>query len=453
MKCPACNADIGIVRACPVCGKPIQYGGNTVIFQQASLSKLSWRDIFSETFRRHHSGDTERVFRSSFRSQADALSQWQKPWLFSRVFLILLLIALFMMKMFDVGFLPTFLYPFVMIGSTLVPLTLLILLWELNILRHIAFHEVLLLVLVGSLFSITSAAIINTRIGGPAIIAPFTEEPIKLLVAVAFMGIKKKPFSILDGLVIGAAAGCGFELMETLQYTVTSEYLLLELLNRGFSAFWGHVLYTAPFVGALCWVMNGEPFRLGHLVDVRFLLFFGLGMGMHLLQNSATLFFQFRVGLLFISFNNIVQLILLWAALLFLVNLGFRQVLQKSTGHTIALFDQSSKALPSEATASLVCNKGPLQGARVPLEMGKPVIIGRDPSACGVVLSSAAKGISRAHCKVTLTGAGVLLRDMDSTYGTFGQDGRRLPPGQDVFLANRESFSLANGSNVFEVQM
>ena len=65
MKCPHCKAEIPFAEICPQCGKKISYGGNTVLYRTAQSGKLTYKDIFSNTLKRHTVEDTRRSLTAS----------------------------------------------------------------------------------------------------------------------------------------------------------------------------------------------------------------------------------------------------------------------------------------------------------------------------------------------------------------------------------------------------
>ena len=81
-----------------------------------------------------------------------------------------------------------------------------------------------------------------------------------------------------------------------------------------------------------------------------------------------------------------------------------------------------------------------------------PVLLGRDPHRCSIVYPADAPGISSAHCEVRVSGSGLILTDLGSSYGTFLADGRKLTAHQPVELAPGSSFYLASRENSFQVE-
>ena len=75
--------------------------------------------------------------------------------------------------------------------------------------------------------------------------------------------------------------------------------------------------------------------------------------------------------------------------------------------------------------------------------------IGREKS-CTIVMPDNAAGVSRIHCRLEFRGEQLVLRDMNSTYGTFIH-GKRIPPNTPVALKTGSSFSLGSEKYTFTV--
>jgi len=69
----------------------------------------------------------------------------------------------------------------------------------------------------------------------------------------------------------------------------------------------------------------------------------------------------------------------------------------------------------SQPQAVLIAINGPLQARRWAVD--RPLLIGRDPEHCGVVIPE--RQVSRCHARVTPQDDGVLLEDLGSKNGTF----------------------------------
>jgi pSer/pThr/pTyr-binding forkhead associated (FHA) protein len=87
--------------------------------------------------------------------------------------------------------------------------------------------------------------------------------------------------------------------------------------------------------------------------------------------------------------------------------------------------------------------RGSQVGARWSLEIGVPVMLGRDRSGADIVLE--AREISRSHVSVCVReDRRVELEDAGSMNGTYAADGTRLQPGTATVLPLGASFFLAH---------
>jgi Zn-dependent protease with chaperone function len=96
---------------------------------------------------------------------------------------------------------------------------------------------------------------------------------------------------------------------------------------------------------------------------------------------------------------------------------------------------------------------GPLAGNAIELTT-TPIVIGRDPNACNLIISAAGGSISRRHCIVRFDGDGtsIMLEDLNSKNGTFLNNGRRLEPGMPQALQSGDRFYLAQPDILFELR-
>ena len=86
---------------------------------------------------------------------------------------------------------------------------------------------------------------------------------------------------------------------------------------------------------------------------------------------------------------------------------------------------------------------------------GQQLLIGRDPSACGLAFPGKTPGVSGRHCSLSWDSASenFILTDMQSTYGTYLENGQRLAPGVSCRLRSGERFYLGEKNNMLSVGM
>lgn len=76
--------------------------------------------------------------------------------------------------------------------------------------------------------------------------------------------------------------------------------------------------------------------------------------------------------------------------------------------------------------------------------------LGRD-AQCSMRFPDGAQGISRQHCRLALQGGEVKITDLGSTYGTFLEDGRKLPPHYPHTVPMGSCFLLGGQGQKFRV--
>ena len=429
MKCPHCNAEIGFQKVCPECGKEISYGGNTMFYSSAQKGTLSLKDIFSDVFKKHERGDAMKSLSRTPNTAIDMLQSWRKPWMFFRLLVVMFLFA-FALGWFSDNMNSGLQALYISVGCMVGPLTMVLFLWEMDIHGNVSILEELLLLFLGGIASCIIAVMLNSSEalrGLPATKAAFTEEPAKLLICVAFIMLSKRKFYTLDGLAMGAAVAAGFQFMEAITYTY-NQGTLWQMTYRSIMAIGSHIMYTAPFVGALCYALNGDKLQLKHFANPKFLLMLAIGMACHFANNSDAfpMIILLENDWFFLDVVRLAIIIVTWCALLYMFRLGVKQALEVSDVRQAA-------AMVSDKVRSTIIKGvgGQYKGAQFLLNAGKPLVIGRTPDQCGIVLN--VSGVSRMHCVVELNNGSISVRDLGSTNGTM-VNGSKIPANQSVAL-------------------
>lgn len=455
MKCPICDSNISTgFHACAKCGHSISYGGNTEFYKKAAYSKLTLKDVFSDVFKPHSKKDGEKVFMAGTSlttpSEKEMLSEWRKPWLFARIGVIgLVFIALLFVLMLS-GAGNYAVVPLVFVGATIIPLAVLLFLWEMNIPRNIPIYGVLIMLFIGGAISLIITWFLGSIVGSvPAYWAPLSEEPAKLLALCLFLHSSQNKY-ILNGLLIGAAIGTGFAAIETMGYTLGEAYNINLLLKRGLLSPGGHVAWAAMYGGALAMVKGSQNLELKHFFEPDFLKFFGLAFLLHFLWNSDIPMLSIP---LFVDLKFIILITVAWLAIINLLNKGIQQVLTISTPHSIPAkpISYDNKCLLSVTPSTLIGISGVYKDCSFPLSSGK-LVIGRDSHKSNIVYAASTPGISSVHCELSNDGGKNVLVDMGSSYGTFLANGTRLVPNTPCVLKSGDRFYLANHDNIFEVR-
>lgn len=447
MKCPHCDAEIGFQKVCPNCGKEISYGGNTMFYSSAQKGTLSFKDIFSDAFKKHQRGDAMKSLSRTPNTAIDMLASWRKPWMFLRllVFMFVFAVALGWFTHNMNGGLQAL---YISVGCMVGPLTMVLFLWEMDIHGNVSILEELLLLFLGGIASCIIAVLLNSSDAlrdSPATIAAFTEEPAKLLICVLFIVLSKRKFYALDGLAIGAAVAAGFQFMEAITYTYNYENLF-QMTYRSIMAVGSHIMYTAPFVGALCYAMNGSKLELKHFTNPKFLMMLAIGMACHFANNSSDLpeIILLENDYFFLDIVRLVIIVVTWCALLYMFRLGVKQALEVSDIRQAAA-QRNGTAVPALKLRGVA---GQYQGNVFPINAGQPLVIGRLTDRCSVVLNSA--GVSRMHCVVEQRAGGVSVRDLGSANGT-RVNGQPISANQSIPLRPGDVIQIGTGDERFEV--
>lgn len=508
MKCPYCFREIPFSTVCPACGRALHFGGNTQFLAEVQQGHLGVKDIFAQTFKRHKKGDAFRSLTRRPALTAEMLETWQRPWMFLRLFGILLVATVLLTfaaesmlqltpaktqefweygginisdkQLMQMNF-PIAVIAYI-VGSTVVPWTMLMFMWEMDMYGNLSIFDLMGLLLVGGLLSIaitmpfvTLRNQIFSLSGKPAASwAAVSEEPAKILIAILFILLSKRKLNALDGLVIGAAIAAGFSFIETTQYAYGEGAIaggIEQLQGRNFaSIFTGHVLFTAPVLGALGLSANGERLKLRHFLNWRVLLCLAIGMGCHALNNSSKILLPTYLLFLFmpvltigdygLPMAYIIIGIVEWTALLLVMRGGIRQALEASErGKTMAYMEHYGKIdtpkvsdtpqVPDIPQTPLLCGQaGSFNGQKLRVPMNKPISLGREAS-CQLVLAS--KQVSRKHCEVHATADGLVIRDLNSANGT-KVNGTRIPPQQDVPLKCGDRVEIGSKDECFVIR-
>ncbi len=435
---------------------------NTEFFKKVadnSKSGLSLKDIFSDSFRKHSKSEFEYAITAGMRvgkSNRNMFDSWRKPWLWFSFLKWSILIIVFIYALnlilsnMGVTLLGLNMLNFILPGY-IVTLAVMILLWELNVPRDISIFNMMAYFAVGGVLSIFFTGVMLTAdIAGSleamtgiegATFAPVIEEPAKLLAGVLLIveaTKKNKRITGLTGLLIGAGVGAGFTGIESMQYlfmyTGTPEEAINLALRRSVLV-GGHILFCAPYIAMLCLSYNRYNNWKGRLTDKKFLTAFAISFAGHAVWN----FF----GDIFIGVLIELPLILY---LLYVIKLCIAQTIRGDTG----VFHKSKARV---SFVQLQCTQGSLYGRLWQISDHGSLSIGRDPG-CDITVSDPASGISRKHCVIDFKNRKCIVKDFNSTNGTFIGT-QRLRPGEAVKLFDGQVIKLGkgNGAIKFKVQI
>jgi RsiW-degrading membrane proteinase PrsW (M82 family) len=263
------------------------------------LQGFDARDMFSEVLRSRTDDEIEEYFTAGTPSTTPPLdavnTAWPKPWVFFKTFTLSALV--YLAFVFGVQeFRNDNLIPgLIMTGTFLIPLSLLIFFFEMNVLRNVSLYQVIKLFMFGGITSLILSLFLFkwTNLYGwmGAMSAGLVEETGKAA-ALCLVINKQKYRSTLNGLLFGAAVGAGFSAFESSGYALRIGLqgglgvMLDNITLRGVLSMFGHIVWTS-MVGAALWRVRGEQaFRVDMLRDPRFLRIFGLAMGLHMVWNA-----------------------------------------------------------------------------------------------------------------------------------------------------------------------
>jgi RsiW-degrading membrane proteinase PrsW (M82 family) len=502
MRCEKCGFDFdqGLDR-CPKCGASVEFAGNTHFYLKAKEEHAGFFDtVFSGVFRKHPSGTAAKIFAAGTPETTPApdkmFSAWQKPWLYSRFLiagLVFLLVGWFLAFSLNPGILGVV----CSFGALVMPFTILMFIWEMNIPRNISFIKLVVYFFVGGMISM-----IFTLIFGAAFeeldppFAAFIEEPAKLLTTLIIMHKAKTKYGF-GGMLIGAAVGAGFTVFENIAY-IFNFFLAYGLemgkyvfISRSLTAIGTHTVWAAIAGAAAALGRKGKSKGFGYLAYPLFWICFVADIAMHFVWNGG-------LSLLVVlddnsGVNDLLQDLLCVVAvvlLFFITNKCLKQVIyvydstrmemmnrkayaqaqvqpdsqqnqyadaqpsaqqnvQVSNNNAFYAANQVAAYVPQQAVPKVFTVKSDYLKLEVPVD--RVLCIGRDPNYCDIVFPADTAGVSRKHCALSVSPEGyIYVMDLGSSMGTFLPDGRKLNPNE--WTAIDDTFFVASEAYTFTVQ-
>lgn len=454
---------------------------NTTFFQKASENKrsISWGDIFSDVWKKHRKDQRTALLTKGMGSHIPApnrmLSDWQKPWLFARVLIagLVLSVLIGISCVIFPGY--GMLLMLCLLPAFVVPLSVMLFYWEMNIPGNISIYEALLLTLLGGCLSLTVTGIMRTVFPGISEIAflagPLPEELAKCLIVTIFLCRKKYNYG-LQGILIGGAVGVGFSAMESAGYALQIFDIGIQnamgtniiirsmadiLVRRGVLAIGGHVVWAALYGGALALIKGKGKMSPKCFANSLFWLTFSAAFLLHTAWNFSASYLagklpdslvaslvKFEAGTVTQWVKYIVLIILAWLLLFYIMKKSIRQMVS---------VDEMYHNAANSAEAVIQGVSGLLNGKTYMLTAGTPLIFGRRTEKCNVLFKNETKGISSIHCKIKWYNGKVLIKDLGSTYGTWLNEGTRLEPNKYYELPDQGVFYLGSRENMFFMGM
>lgn len=296
-------------------------------------------DLYTAVFQSHTFSEAENLLMSGTEKTMTDLhsvpSDWPKPWLYSRVFLVMFGVTL--MLQFGLShFSNTNMVPGLMvIGSFTVPLSVVIFFMEVNVYRNISFMKILMFFLVGGVASILVTLFLSTLTGGDfsligAFLISLAEETGKMMIV--YLLIKKMGHCnyLLTGMLVGASVGAGFAAFESAGYAfstlfnadATYDQMINLIYLRGFLAPGGHVVWAAMSGAALMVVKQNKDLSLSMLADGRFIRIFAIPITLHALWDWSV-----PTEILGEYLWPVILIIAAWVVTIALINRGLTEVI------------------------------------------------------------------------------------------------------------------------------
>ena len=322
--CPACGArHAPRARFCEQCGGaldglPALPGdrdagallgpAGAVVARVAGLrpaQNVSVGSLVSEAFARRTPQEIEAYMSVGTTATTPPVAQlnteWPRPWLFARLLFSALLVTLMLYASVMVFGARVGVPGLLVVSCFVVPLTVVLLFFELNVPRNVTLIYVLGLTVLGGVLSILVSLTmfelfpqVHSLVGASA--AGLIEELGKLL-AVVYATRRLSPVRyryILNGMLFGAAVGAGFAAFESAGYGFVTMLKaqnvsvgLDVVMMRGWMAPFGHVLWTALTAGALWRVKGAHSYSGAMLADWRFVRVFLIVMACHAIWNAS----------------------------------------------------------------------------------------------------------------------------------------------------------------------
>jgi RsiW-degrading membrane proteinase PrsW (M82 family) len=225
------------------------------------------------------------------------------------------------------------------IGTFAMPLSVLIFFMEMNTPRNISIFRIISAVFAGgiasllvTLFLFERLSLLSDILGASS--AGIIEESAKLAVVILLFGRDDAFRWGQNGMLLGAAIGCGFAAFESAGYAfnllVESDYSLAvfsqNIIMRAVHAPFTHIVWTANAAAALWFVKGDRPFSLSMLRKRLFVRVFTSSMLLHMLWNAPLGVFPIPV---FLDLKYLLLGMVGLSISLRLIQLGLRQIMDE----------------------------------------------------------------------------------------------------------------------------
>jgi len=292
---------------------------------------FSWKLFFSDVFTTHPKGGVEERLSWGMPHKVPRLQEipleFPRPWLFIRLLLVSVIAYFFLEYVWLLYENPKLVPGVIFVGCFAVPCSVLLLFFEINILKNVSIIRVSGAFFLGAIISLALthpldslaqtwgfSAWLSASVAGPV------EETAKLATAILLLRMVPRK-TVFTGLLIGAAVGAGFAAFESAgyAYSIISDGLnficaRLGLLTsrgvnvtdfevvkavqdvreqvshnirlRGLMSPFGHVVWTALSTAAICRASISNKITSHSFQNAKFYVFFFLVVVLHMVWNS-----------------------------------------------------------------------------------------------------------------------------------------------------------------------
>lgn len=442
----------------------------TDIFQG---KKFKWFAVFSGFNMTRTRAEKERQFMAGLPGnvpyESEMIREWTPPFLFYKFFVYsLVMLVLIFVCSYMYGFGKALL---ISVAPYMIPLTMLILIWELNIPRNISVMDILYITFFSGIiayfvvfFIQDITGIENTETSGFTV--PLLTVVAKTLLVCIFLRKRSRGYG-LNGLAIGAAVGAGYAILTLAddmfylaEYADEITGMMGLIVVRFVTVLGGDIIWTSAIGGALALAKGKEALKAKHLGNSLFLICL---IGTYLLEtlekyDITDLFSRFEessVARGMYTFlhvyhgKDILLMILSWALFFFIARKGIEQAIDVAERAKVDKRKWDSKIAANYSGKVDIFGVSGAHAGKKFTGGGDVLVFGREKS-CAVRFADDARGISSLHCEIRRQGDQYVLIDKNSSYGTFWENGERLEPGKPYVLQDGMEFYLASEENTYK---
>ena len=318
--------------------------------------KLHLRDMVSGVFKYHTAEEAEQLFicgtSKTTPKESEIIAEWPKPWLYSRIFVVLLAMYFALTIMWKTMSNHFALMNIPYIGTFIAPVTILVFFFEMNVPRNISIVTTFKVFMVGgvasmlltlTLFTIAPNSDLSTMMG--PIITGIVEELGKIVICAYFINRHKGKIYLLNGILYGGAVGAGFAVFESVGYALYygMNYGVAQALQTGdisqmFSAFYvkmlgivkmrgflspgSHIAWAAVEGFAIVLAMKGMKFTWEVMFRSEFLKIVWIPIALHAFWDTSL----FQQTNLMSNCKFAFMIGVIWVILLVFFNRGLQQI-------------------------------------------------------------------------------------------------------------------------------